>query len=52
MAGPLTRASVLAAFRQRREVHLGGYVVAYQGRRPAGGLVTQSMLAGDGRILG
>ncbi|WP_312302925.1 ABC transporter substrate-binding protein [Pulveribacter sp.] len=52
VAGPLTRASALAAFRQRREVHLGGYVVAYQGRRPAGGLVTQSMLAGDGRIVG
>ncbi|AVP57551.1 ABC transporter substrate-binding protein [Pulveribacter suum] len=51
-AGPLHRASVLAAFRKRREVQLGGYVVAYQGRRLASGVVTQSMLAGDGRIVG
>ena len=52
VAGPLQRASVLAAFRRRQGVQLGGYAVAYQGGRPSHAQVTQSMLTADGRIVG
>ncbi|AVO50525.1 twin-arginine translocation pathway signal protein [Melaminivora suipulveris] len=52
VSGPLSRASVLAAFRKRPEVQLGGYAVAYQGGRLASATVTQSMLTADGRIVG
>lgn len=52
VAGPLTRASVLAALRKRAETQVGGYTVAYQDRRLANTHVTQSMLTADGRIVG
>lgn len=49
--GPLTRASVLAAFQRRAELDLGGYRVGGDGAR-RGGFVTQSMLTADGRVVG
>ncbi|GAD23475.1 amino acid/amide ABC transporter substrate-binding protein [Acidovorax sp. MR-S7] len=52
VTGPLHRASALAAFRKRSEVQVGGFVVAYEGRRLATTHVTQSMLTTDGRIVG
>lgn len=50
--GPPTRARVLAACRLRSASSLGGYAVRYQGRELAAGLVTQTMLTADGRIVG
>lgn len=50
--GPLHRASVLAAFRRRTDMDLGGFVVAYEGKRLSNAHVTQSMLTADGRIVG
>ncbi len=52
VTGPLHRASALAAFRKRSAVQVGGFVVAYEGRRLATTHVTQSMLTTDGRIVG
>lgn len=52
ISGPLTRASVLAAFRRRQDMNLGGFSVAFQGRKRANAYVTQSMLTSDGRIVG
>ena len=52
VAGPVTRASVLAALRKRVEIQVGGYLVAYEDRRLANTHVTQSMLTADGRIVG
>lgn len=52
ISGPLTRASVLSAFRRRQDMNLGGFSVAFQGRKPANAYVTQSMLTFDGRIVG
>lgn len=50
--GPLTRQAVLAAFQRRAAVDVGGYRVAFDGRRRAGAFVTQSMLTVDGRVVG
>lgn len=52
ISGTLDRASVLAAFRQRRAVELGGYRVAYDARGLGSSYVTQSMLTDDGREIG
>ncbi len=52
VSGPLDRASVLATFRKRAQVPLGGYTLAYQNGRLAAAAVTQSMLTADGRIVG
>jgi ABC-type branched-subunit amino acid transport system substrate-binding protein len=50
--GALTRASVLAAFRRRAEVDVGGYRVSFDQRRRSATFVTQSMLTPDGRVVG
>lgn len=52
ITGPLTRSSVLVACRKRTGMQIGGYMVAYQGRKLASAHVTQSMLTTDGRIVG
>jgi len=52
ISGPITRASVLAALQRRANVNVGGYVVAYQGKKRSNAYVTQSMLTLDGRIIG
>jgi len=52
ISGPITRASALAAFRRRQGLDLGGFSVAFEGRRRASAYVTQSMLTADGRIVG
>jgi ABC-type branched-subunit amino acid transport system substrate-binding protein len=49
--GPLTRASVLAAFRRRQPVDLGGYPIAFDAQRRSAGYVTQGMLTTDGRLV-
>ncbi|MBA2961281.1 MULTISPECIES: ABC transporter substrate-binding protein [Ramlibacter] len=49
---PLTRQSVLAAFRRRATLDLGGFRVSFDQRRRSGAFVTQSMLTPDGRVLG
>ncbi len=50
--GPLTRASALAALRRRTDADIGGFTVAFQGKRRANAYVTQTMLTPDGRIVG
>jgi hypothetical protein len=50
--GALTRASVLAAFRRRAEIDVGGYRVSFDQRRRSATFVTQSMLTPDGRVVG
>lgn len=50
--GPLNRSTVLAAFRQRQNLDLGGFQITYQGQRRSNAYVTQSMLTSDGRIVG
>ncbi len=50
--GPLSRASALAAFQQRRAVDLGGYRIAFDVHRRSATYVTQSMLTADGRVVG
>ena len=50
--GPLTRASVLAAFQRRREVDVGGFRVSFDAQRRSATFVTQSMLTPDGRVVG
>ncbi|OYY85021.1 MAG: twin-arginine translocation pathway signal protein, partial [Acidovorax sp. 28-64-14] len=52
ISGPITRASMLAALQRRNDVNVGGYVVAYQGKKRSNAYVTQSMLTQDGRIIG
>lgn len=52
ISGPITRASVLTALQRRANVNVGGYVVAYQGKKRSNAYVTQSMLTQDGRIIG
>lgn len=52
ISGPLTRASALAAFRRRQDLNLGGFTVAFDGRKRTHAYVTQSMLTADGRIVG
>ena len=50
--GPVTRASVLAAFQRRREIDVGGYRISFAAGRRAAGFATQSMLTPDGRVIG
>ena len=50
--GVPTRASVLAQFRRRAPLDIGGYRVAYDPTRRSATFVTQSMLTADGRVVG
>lgn len=52
ISGPVTRASALSALQRRADVNVGGYIVAYQGKKRSNAYVTQSMLTQDGRIIG
>lgn len=52
IGGPLTRASVLSALRQRTPMQFGGFSVAYQDGKLANTHVTQTMLSANGRIVG
>ncbi len=50
--GPLTRASVLAAFQKRAALDMGGYRISFNPQRFGSTFVTQSMLTTDGRVIG
>lgn len=50
--GPPTRSSTLAAFQRRQTVDLGGFRVSFNAQGRGGSYVTQSMIAGDGRLVG
>jgi hypothetical protein len=50
--GIATRQSVLAAFQRRGAKDVGGFRVDYDPRRWSSHYVTQSMLTGDGRVVG
>ena len=50
--GALSRQSVLAEFQRRGSMDVGGFRVAYDPRRWSSQYVTQSMLTGDGRVVG
>jgi hypothetical protein len=50
--GAPTRASVLAEFRRRAPLDIGGYRVSYDAARRSATFVTQSMLTADGRVVG
>lgn len=52
ISGPITRASVLSTLQRRADVNVGGYTVAYKGKKRSNAYVTQSMLTQDGRIIG
>jgi hypothetical protein len=53
VAGPITRASALAAFQRRQDIDLGGYRVSYAaGQRRSAGIETQFMLAVDSHVIG
>lgn len=52
ISGPVTRANVLSTLQRRTDVNVGGFSVAYQGKRRTNAYVTQSMLTPDGRIVG
>lgn len=52
LRGEPGRAQALAAFEQRASLDLGGFRVAFEGRKRAGAYVTQSMLTPDGRVIG
>lgn len=52
IAGPVTRATALAAFQRRAELDLGGYRAGGEAARRGAGYVTQSMLTADGRVVG
>ena len=52
ISGPITRAALLFALQRRADVNMGGYIVAYRGKKRANAYVTQSMLTQDGRIIG
>lgn len=52
IVGPVTRASVLEAFRRRRGIDVGGYPVTFACGRRSDSFVTQSMLAPDARAIG
>ena len=47
-----TRATVLNAFRRRTRLDVGGFRIEFDGRHRSSSVVTQSMLAQDGRIIG
>lgn len=50
--GPLTRASVLAAFQKRAARDMGGFRISFNPQRFGSMYVTQSMLTTDGRVVG
>ena len=50
--GPLTRASVLAAFQKRAAMDMGGFRISFNPQRFGSTYVTQSMLTTDGRVIG
>ena len=50
--GPLTRASVLAAFQKRAARDMGGFRISFNPQRFGSTYVTQSMLTTDGRVIG
>lgn len=50
--GPLTRASVLAAFQKRATMDMGGFRISFNPQRFGSTYVTQSMLTTDGRVIG
>lgn len=52
LAGPWTRAPLLAALQRRAPMDLGGFPVAFQGQRRQAAPVTQTMLTADLRIIG
>ncbi|MDD2712056.1 MAG: ABC transporter substrate-binding protein [Simplicispira sp.] len=47
-----TRASVLEALRQHPDTDIGGFRVAFQGKKRTSAFVTQTLLTSDGRIVG
>lgn len=50
--GTPTRAALLGALRTRPLIDLGGFAVTATAQRRSGSFVTQSMLAGNGRVIG
>lgn len=52
IAGPVTRASALAAFQRHQDVDVGGFRVSFNGQRRGTAFVTQTMLTSDGRVIG
>lgn len=52
MTGEPSRTAVLAAFQRRTAMDIGGFRIAFDGRKRAGAYVTQSMLTPDGRVIG
>lgn len=52
VTGPITRANLLSSLQRRTDTQIGGYQIAFQGKRRINAMVTQSMLTQDGRIVG
>ena len=52
VTGPITRANLLSSLQRRTDTQIGGYQIAFQGKRRISAMVTQSMLTQDGRIVG
>ena len=52
LPGTPTRAETLAEFRKRSPADLGGFNVSFGPQRRGSSFVTQTMLLGDGRLLG
>ncbi|HXD04800.1 MAG TPA: ABC transporter substrate-binding protein [Burkholderiaceae bacterium] len=50
--GSATRAAVLGEFRKRPSLDLGGFRIAFNGERRGSNFVSQTLLTGDGRLLG
>lgn len=50
--GPLARTTVLAEFQKRPGIDLGGFSIDFRDRSRGSPFVTQTMLTGDGRLLG
>jgi ABC-type branched-subunit amino acid transport system substrate-binding protein len=50
--GAITRASVLEAFSQRKDVDVGGFRVAFESQKRSSHYVTQSMLGPNGHVIG
>ena len=50
--GMPTRQNVLAAFQRRANVDIGGFLVRFNPQGRSNSYVTQSMMTGDGRVIG
>ena len=50
--GALTRQTALAAFQRRGALDVGGFRISFDLRRRSSSYVTQSMMTGDGRVVG